>query len=87
MSKVFFGFALADGMFEGNCSIVRRVLTVEEAKSLVEQGVSPCLNLSHKATIDAMRSRYGIDVAIPETPPCKVPISSDTRYTDKLDLS
>lgn len=67
--KTFFGFALADGMFEGNCNIIRRVLSVEEAKSLVEQGVTPCLNPSHKATIDAMRARYGIDVAIPETPP------------------
>lgn len=67
--RTFFGFALADGMFNGNCNIVRCVLTVEEVKDLVSQGVESCCNPSHKATIDAMRTRYGIDVAIPETPP------------------
>lgn len=69
MKKTYFGFALADGMFSGNCTITRRELSVDEAKAVVVQGVESCLNPSHKATIDAMRSRFGIDVAIPETPP------------------
>ena len=69
MAKVFFGFTLADSMFSGNCDISRRQLTVDEAKIQVEQGVEPCLNPSHKATIDAMRTRFGIDVPIPENPP------------------
>ena len=71
MSKNYFGFALADSMFEklGSCAIVRRQLSAEEAKELILQGVIPCLNPSHSATIAAMRSRFGIDVAIPETPP------------------
>lgn len=69
MTKNYFGFALADSMFSGNCRIDRRVLTVEEAVALVGQGVVPCLNPSHKATIDAMKSRFGIDVSIPEKPP------------------
>lgn len=63
-----FGFALADSMFGGNCDIRRTVLTAEEVKAM-EKELVPCLNPSHKATIDAMRSRFGIDVAIPETPP------------------
>ncbi len=65
----YFGFALADSMFVGECVIVRRNLTVDEVKLAVQEGVEPCLNPSHQATINAMRSRYGIDVAIPDAPP------------------
>lgn len=67
--KVFFGFALADSMFSESCTIERRPLSVDEAKALVQQGVESCLNPSHKASIDAMRARFGIDVSIPESPP------------------
>lgn len=67
--KTYFGFALGDSMFVGDCTIIRRVLSIEETKSLVAQGVESCCNPSHKATIDAMRSRFGIEVAIPEKPP------------------
>ena len=65
----YFGFALADSMFNGDCTITRRVLSVEEVKERVKQGIEPCLNPSHKATIDAMKIRFGIEVPIPETPP------------------
>jgi len=65
----YFGFALADSMFVGDCNITRRTIPVEEVKALVAQGVESCCNPSHEATINAMRSRFGIDVAIPETPP------------------
>lgn len=69
MNKTYFGFALADGMFQGDCAIERKVLTVDEAKGIIAQGVESCLNPSHKATIDAMNSKFGIEVAIPEAPP------------------
>lgn len=69
MQKTYFGFALADGMFSGDCAIERKVLTVDEAKEIIEQGVEPCLNPSHQATIDAMREKFGIEVAIPDAPP------------------
>lgn len=70
MSKTYFGFALADSMFAecGDCVISRRVLTVEEVKGL-ESSLTPCLNPSHEATIQAMRSRFGINVSIPDVPP------------------
>ena len=68
MATTFFGFALADSMFRGDCVIRRRVLSVEEVRARAGD-FTPCLNPSHLATIDAMRQRYGIDVAIPETPP------------------
>lgn len=66
--KIFFGFALANGMFVGNCEIRRRVLDVEEAKRIIDQGVESCLNRFHTATVDAMHQRFDIKVDIPETP-------------------
>jgi hypothetical protein len=66
---VFFGFALADSMFNGSCTIVRRQLTIDEVKAKVVAGVASCCNPSHQATIDAMRARFGLNVDIPQTPP------------------
>lgn len=66
----FFGFALADSMFSGTCTIKREELTVDEVRRLAESAqLTPCLNPSHQATIDAMHSRFGIEVEIPENPP------------------
>ena len=67
-NKMFFGFALADSMFQGDCSIDRRVVTAEWVKDHAGE-FTPCLNPSHAATIAAAKSRYGIEVEIPETPP------------------
>lgn len=67
--KIYFGFALADSMFKGNVFIRREVLDVDAVRSFVSDGVIPCLNPSHTATIAAMHERFAIDVAIPETPP------------------
>jgi hypothetical protein len=66
---VFFGFALADSMFAGDCTIRRRKLAVEQVVERVKAGVEPCLNPSHAATIAAMQARFGLDIAIPATPP------------------
>lgn len=66
---VFFGFALADSMFAGECAIRRRKLGAEQVAEKVAAGVEPCLNPSHAATIAAMRARFGLDVAIPAAPP------------------
>ncbi|MCX6746208.1 MAG: hypothetical protein NTX00_04320 [Candidatus Parcubacteria bacterium] len=75
---IYFGFALADSMFIGDCNISRRGLSVEEVKEILAQGIESCCNPSHKATIDAMKSRFGIDVSIPEAPPCVALSSSDS---------
>ena len=37
--KKFFGFALADSMFVGDCNITRRTLPVDEVRALVAQDV------------------------------------------------
>ena len=69
-SRKFFGFALADSMFREDCVIQRRTLTADEVRAMAKaRELTPCLNPSHAATIDAMRQRYGIDIAIPATPP------------------
>lgn len=68
--KKFFGFALADGMFSTDCTVCRKSLTAEQVRRLADEGgLTPCLNPSHRATIVAMRQRFGIDVPIPEAPP------------------
>jgi len=69
--QTYFGFAIADSMFpySAECTIRRRELDADTVRAIVADGVIPCLNPSHKATIDAMRTRFGIDVPIPETPP------------------
>ncbi|MBR3368565.1 hypothetical protein IKG45_02105 [Candidatus Saccharibacteria bacterium] len=65
----FFGFALADSMFVGDCQITRQAIEPATVREMAERGeLAPCLNPSHAPTIDAMRSRFGIDVEIPETP-------------------
>ena len=68
MSKTYFGFALADGMFTDDCTITRRKVSVEYVQEH-QDTLESCLNPSHVATIAAMRARYGISVAIPDTPP------------------
>jgi len=69
MSKTFFGFALADGMFQGDCVIKRVTLTADQAKAEIEAGAISCCNPSHVATIEAAKARFGIAPSIPETPP------------------
>lgn len=64
----YFGFALADGMFEGDCTISRKTVDAQYIRERTGDLI-PCLNPSHQATIDAMRQRFGIDVAIPDAPP------------------
>ena len=67
--RTYFGFGIAPSMFPNTCAINKRELTPEQAKGLIAEGIEPCLNPSHKASIDAMQSRFGIEVAIPVKAP------------------
>lgn len=69
MKTTYFGFAIADSMFPPFCSVVRAPLEVSEVRDiLAKEGVVPCLNPSHVATIAAMQQKFGIAVEIPATP-------------------
>ena len=75
----FFGFALADSMFTGDCTITRQSIEPATVRAMAESGeLTPCLNPSHRPTIDAMRSRFAIDVEIPAAPP-QVKLGSGDR--------
>ncbi len=69
MGKTFFGFALADSMFVGDVTIERHALSIEDVAMAIARGVSSCCNPSHEATICAMRTRFGLAVEIPASPP------------------
>ena len=67
--KVFVGLAMSSTMFSGNCEISRKVLSADEAKSILSGDIISCFNPSHIATIEALRDRFGIEVAVPEVAP------------------
>lgn len=75
----YFGFGIAPSMFPGNCNIKKLELTVERAKGVIAEGVTSCLNPSHKATIDVMEKRFGVNVEIPTKAP-----SVQLQYGDQL---
>ena len=64
----YFAFAIADSMFPEVCTIRRRTISADRFKALVGGGVVSCLNPSHTATIDLLRLRYGVDIAVAEIP-------------------
>ena len=77
MNKIYFGFAVADSMFEGDVTISRKTITANKVKEILSSAaceVIPCLNPSHAATIAAMQSRFEIEIPIPEEAP-KVELS------------
>lgn len=74
MNKLYFGFGIADSMFNGNVTVERTELAPMVARSLIEtaakeERLQPCLNPSHAETIRVMRERYGIEVPIPTKAP------------------
>ncbi len=76
--KTYFGFALASGMFVGNCTISRRLMEVAEVKeALAGENLVSCVNKSHIPTIEAAKTRFGLEVPVPETPPTVKTIPGD----------
>jgi hypothetical protein len=77
---IYFGFAFSPAMlatFPSN--VYFQEVDVAACKPHIEAAVS-CLNPSHKATIDALEGRFGINVAIPETAPRVVLEAGDSMY-------
>ncbi len=69
LPKMYFGFAVSDGMFSGDITIRRQVITLERVKELVAEGVEPTFHPRHLTTVNTMRQRFDIDLAIPEVAP------------------
>lgn len=69
MGRTFFGFAMSDSMFQGNLTLKRTVLSVDDVRNVIEQGIEPCVNPSHVATLAAMKERFGLAVEVPAVPP------------------
>ncbi len=56
-------------MFTGDLQLSRREILADEVRSILAGGVTPCVNPSHRATLVAMKERFGLTVEVPETPP------------------
>lgn len=70
MAKTYFGFYMSDDMFNGDCTIKRRAIDVDEVRKLSRTGAfTPFLDIYDLVFIDAMRSRFNINIDIPEIPP------------------
>jgi hypothetical protein len=65
----YFGFAVSDSMFDGECEIVRTPISPEMAKEIINNGIEVCLNPSHQATIAAMNAKFSIHCEIPAKAP------------------
>lgn len=65
---MYFGFGVAPSMFPDKCTITKQAISPVTAKDLVA-AAEPCLNPSHKATIEALRQRFGIEIEVPASAP------------------
>ena len=44
-------------------------ITPEDFKQAVSSNIVSCCNPSHKATLQALKEKFGIEVSVPSTPP------------------
>ena len=68
---LYFGFAVADGMFPYNCNIHKQYVQPIMAARILKgaEAVTYCVNPSHAATIAAARERYALPIEVPAKPP------------------
>ncbi len=69
MSTTYFGFAIADSMFAPEARVERQSLTPEQVAEVLAAGYSSCCNPQHRATLDAAKVRFGLDITVPEKAP------------------
>ncbi|BBD70645.1 hypothetical protein NIES4072_70120 [Nostoc commune NIES-4072] len=67
-NKVYFGFAVADSMFPAEATIKKQPFDATANKKEIESAAS-CCNGTHKATVEAANSRFGLNIQIPAKPP------------------
>jgi hypothetical protein len=70
MTKFYVALALSDSMSPPRCAIEKFSIGPHEAQAFLREAatagrVVSAVNASHKATIDAVRQRFGIDLPLP----------------------
>ena len=73
-NHLYFGFALADSMFNNDVRVVRTVLSPKEAKEVLDRArkvgaLVSCVNPSHVPTLSVARERFGLEFSVPEVAP------------------
>jgi len=69
MIKTFVAFALSDSMADEYAVWSRCPLSSAKVKDILKEPYISAVNKSHAATIAALKTKFGIDVEIPSTPP------------------
>lgn len=74
---VFIGLAFSASMLQpGTVTLRKKDLTVDQVKEVIgNENIVSCANPSHKATLEALKEKYGIDIPIPSKP-IRVSLSS-----------
>ncbi len=79
MAKTVVGLAMSSTMFEGDVIISRKVISADQAKEIISsREIVSCFNRSHETTIEALRTRFEIEVEIPEVAPKVTLMPGDT---------
>lgn len=61
----YLSLAISDSMFPPGLH-AKRALTPDEVRDILGRGVVSCVNPAHRATVDAIQARYGLEIAVPE---------------------
>jgi len=70
MGKVYVGLAFSASMLPpGHVRMVKDDLSIDEVRKVIEAGAISCANPAHRATLNALRAKYGIEISIPDRPP------------------
>lgn len=72
MSTVYFAFAVADSMLPAGHTFRKDTLALAEVSEALDQEdheVISAVNPSHKPTIEAMKSRFDLNIEVPEKAP------------------
>lgn len=72
---------MSERMFRGNCIIRRTVISPEEVRDIVSTGIVPFINSWNNYIIEALKIKYGINVAVPVTQPVVVLEHGDSLIT------
>jgi len=72
LTRIYIGFAISDSMFTGVTQRIERIVVsrnyIKDLLTYYPERIYVCANPSHKATFDALRCRYGIELTIPLYP-------------------